>query len=81
MDWTLEDDMVTVDSSAPHSQVTDEAIPHLYKQEQERPRLVRRRLSWTHTFLGWAIPGGLAPVSRMKVRSHVVFSNHSACHW
>ena len=44
MAWTLET-WSMVYSSAPHSQAAEEAIPHLYKQEQKHPTLVRRRLS------------------------------------
>ena len=47
----------TVCFSAPHSQAAEEAIPHLYKQEQKRPTPVRRRLSRTHAVLGRP-PGG-----------------------
>jgi len=42
---------------------------------------VRRRLSWIHSVLGRAIPGGWVPMMGMKVRSLVVFSNHTALHW
>ena len=58
MDWTLEDNMVDGCYSEPHSQVAEEAKPHLYKQERKRPIPVRRRLSRTHqALLGRAIPG------------------------
>ena len=50
----------TVCSSAPHSQATEETIPHLHKQEWKSPTPVRRRLRvwrfWAH--LGRVIPGG-----------------------
>jgi len=46
----------TVCSSAPHSQPTEEAIPHLYRQERKSPTLVRRR---THAVLGRVISDGL----------------------
>jgi len=59
MDWTLEDNTwSTVCSSAPHSQASEEAIPHLYKQERKRPTPVRRRLSRIQALLGRIIPGG-----------------------
>ena len=57
MDWTLEDTWSTACSSAPHSQVAEDAIPHLYKQERKRSRPVRRRLSQTQAHLGRVIPG------------------------
>ena len=44
-------------SSGPHSQVAEEAITHLYKQERKRPAPVRRRLSRTQVLLGRVIPG------------------------
>ena len=69
MDWTLEDNMVNVCSSAPHSQVAEQAISHLYKQERKRPTPVRRRLSLA--VLGRVIPRGLLPVSGMKSESAV----------
>ena len=47
----------TVCSSPPHSQVAEEAIPHLYKQERKRPTPVRRRLSGTNAVIGRVIPG------------------------
>ena len=71
----------TVCSSAPHSQATEEAIPHLYKQERKRPTPVRRRLSWTQALPGRVIPGGWVPVSGMKMRSLVGLSVRSAFHW
>jgi len=37
------------------SQVAEEAIPHLYKQERKRPTSVRRGLSRTHAVLGRAV--------------------------
>ena len=43
IDWTLEDMVDGVCSSAPHSQAAEEAIPPLYKQEQKRSTPVRRR--------------------------------------
>ena len=58
MDWTLEDNMSTVCSSAPHLQAAEEAIPHLYKQERKRPTPVRRRLSRTQALVGRVIPVG-----------------------
>jgi len=75
MEWTLEDDMVNVYSSEPHSQGAEEAIPHLCKQERKRPT-PRRRLSRTQE-------GSFQKdmlVSEMKVRSLVELSNHSAFH-
>ena len=48
-------------------------IPRLRKQEW-------RGLSRTHAVLGRAIPARRVPMSGMKVRSLVVFSNHSALH-
>ena len=42
---------------ATDSQAAEEAIPHLYKQEQQAPRPVRRLLSWTKALLGRATPG------------------------
>ena len=41
---------------------------------------MRRRLNRTNAVLGTAILGGWVPMSQMKVRSPVVFSNHSAVH-
>jgi len=58
MDWTLADNMVDVCSSAPHSQATEEAIRHLYKQERKRPTSVRKQLSRTQALLGRVILGG-----------------------
>ena len=37
-----------LNSSAPHSQAAEAAIPCLCKQERKCPTPVRRRLSWTH---------------------------------
>jgi len=77
----------TVCSSAPHSQAAEEAIPRLYKQEQKRTTLVRRRLSWTQALSGRVIPGdgclcqGWVPVSGMKMQSLVGLSVHSALIW
>ena len=65
----------TVCSSAPRSQA-EQAIPHLCKQEQKRPTLVRRRLIWTYAVLERVIPG----VWVLEVRSLVVLFNHSAFH-
>ena len=48
----------TACSSAPHSQAAEEAIPHLYKQEQKHPTPVQWRLSQTQPLLGKVIPGG-----------------------
>ena len=67
-------------SSATHSQAAEEAITHLFKQEWKRPTPVRRRLSPTQALLGRAIPGVWVPMSGIKVRSLVAFSNHSAFH-
>jgi len=61
MDWTLKDNMIDVCSSAPHSQATEETIPHLYKQKRKRPTPVRRRLRRTQVLLGRVIPGGGCP--------------------
>ena len=58
MDWTLEDTWSTACLSAPHSQVAEEAIPHLCRQERKRPTPVRKRLSRTQSVLGRVIPGG-----------------------
>jgi len=71
----------TVCSSAPHSQAAEEAIPHLYKQEQKRPTPVRKRLSRTQALLARVIPRRWVPVSGMKMRSLVGLSAHSAFHW
>ena len=68
-------------SSAPHSYAAEGAITHVSKQERQRPRAVRRRLRRTRSVLVRVIPGVWVPVSEMKVRSHAVFSNHSAFHW
>jgi len=68
-------------SSAPHSYAAEGTITHVSKQERQRPRAVRRRLRRTHSVLVRVIPGVWVPVSEMKVRNHVVFSNHSAFHW
>ena len=46
----------TVCSSVSHSQAAEEAIPHLYKQEQKRSTPVRRRFSRTQAVLGRIIP-------------------------
>ena len=70
----------TVCLSAPHSQVAEEDIPHLYKQGRKRPTPVRRWLSWTTPVHRTTIPGRWVPVSRMNVRSLVKFSNYSAFH-
>jgi len=69
MGWTLEDNLSTVCSSAQHSQVAEEDIPHLCKQERKGPTPVRRQLSRTHAVLRRVIPGEWLPVSGMKVRS------------
>jgi len=71
----------TVCSSAPHSQATEETIPNLYKQERKRPTPVRRRLSRTQALLWRVIPGRWVPVSRMRMRSFMVLSVHTAFHW
>jgi len=42
---------------------------------------MRRRLSRTQALLGRVIPGVCVPVSRIKVRSLVGLSAHSAFHW
>jgi len=47
----------TVCTSAQHSQVVEEVMPHLCKQERKRPTPVRRRLSRIHTVPGRVIPG------------------------
>jgi len=65
----LEDNLSTVCSSAQHSQVAEEDIPHLCKQERKGPTPVRRQLSRTHAVLRRVIPGEWLPVSGMKVRS------------
>jgi len=44
----------TVSPFAPQSQTTEAAIPHLCKQEQKCPTLVRRRLSRTQAVTGAA---------------------------
>jgi len=80
MDWTLEDNMVDGCSSAPHSQVAEGAIPHLYKQEGKRPTPMRRRLSRTQALFGRVIPG-VSGVVGMKIRNLVRLSTHSALHW
>ena len=71
----------TVCSYVPHSQAAGEAIPHLYKLERKRPTPVRRWLSWSHAVLGRAVPGWWVPMSGMKVRSLVMFSNYYTFHW
>ena len=78
MGWTLEDNMV--DGFFFCATLTEEAIPHLYKQEWKRSTPVRRRLRWTQAVLGRVIPGEWVSVSGMKLRSLVVLSNHSAFH-
>jgi len=74
----------TVCSSAPHSQVADETISHLYKQERKRPTPVRRRLSRTQTVPERIIRRGCVPVLGMKVRSLIGLSSPvtppSICH-
>jgi len=80
MNWTVRTKWSMVFSSAPHSQATEGAILHLHNQDQKRPKLVRRRLSQTHTVLGRAVPGGWVPVLGMKARSLIRLSNHSALH-
>ena len=67
--------------SATHSQATEEAIPHLFKQERKRPIPVRRLFIRTPALLERVIPGGCVPVSGIKVRSIVELSAHSAFHW
>ena len=69
----------TVCFSEPHSQVAEEVIPHLYKQEQKRPTPVRRRLSRSQSLLGRVIPG-VSVVVGMKIRNLVGLSAHSAFH-
>ena len=65
-----------------HTQVAEEAISHLYKQERKRPTPVRRRLGRTHRlFLEWSFRGGWVPVSGMKMRSLVALFAHYAFHW
>ena len=59
MDWTLWTTWSMVCSSAPHSQATEEAIPHLYKQEWKRSTPVRRWPSRTQALLGKVIPTGV----------------------
>ena len=80
MDRTLEDNMVDSCSSAPHSQTTEEAIPHLYKKERKHPTPVRRRFSRTQALLGRVIPG-VSVIVGMKIRNLVGLSAHSAFHW
>ena len=46
-------------SEAPHSQFGEEAAPHLYMDEWNRPTPVRRRFSFTQDVLGKPIPRGL----------------------
>ena len=75
----------TVCSSAPHSQVAEDAIPHLYKQERKRPILMRRQLSWTHTVLGRAIAGEWVAVESRGSRSalqpfHIPLVIRPECH-
>jgi len=53
-------------------------IPHLSKQERKHRTPLWARLSRTHAVLVNVIPGWWMP--GMKVRSLVVFSNHSAFH-
>ena len=71
----------TICSSAPHSQASEEAIPHLYNQDRRCPTPVRRRLSRTQALLGRVILGVCVPVSGIKVRSLVGLSAHYAFHW
>jgi len=80
MDWTLDDNVSTVCSSATRSQATEEAIPNLYKQERKRPTPVRRHLSRTQARLGRVISGVWVPVWGMRMRSLVGLSAHSAFH-
>jgi len=68
----------TVCFSASHSHAAEWAIPHLCKQK--RPTTVWRRLSQTHTVLGWAIPGRWVLMSGVKAQSLIVLSSHSAFH-
>jgi len=49
----------TVCSSAPHSQVAEEATPRLYRQGGKRPALTRRQWSRTQALLGRVAPGML----------------------
>ena len=77
MDWTVKDIMATVCSSfAPHSQTAEGAIPHLFSQQKKKhPTQVRSSYAGSRMFLG-----GWIPVSGIKVRRSVMFSNHSAFH-
>jgi len=54
MYWSVEDNMV----DGLFFCATQEAIPHLYKQERKRQTTVRRRLSRPPALLGRVIPGG-----------------------
>ena len=78
--WQWSTTWSTVRSSAPHSEASERAIPHLYKQERKRPRPVRGWLSRSQAFLGRAILGEWVPISVMEVRIFVLFSNYSAFH-
>ena len=50
-----------------HTQkAAEQAIPHLYKQERDRPTPVRRRLCRTQALLGRVIPRGLVPDCRCR---------------
>jgi len=60
---------------------TSRSHAHLYKQDQKRPTLVRRRLSRTHSVNGRVIPGWWVPVSGIKMRNLVGISAHSTFHW
>ena len=80
IEWTLEDSMI--DGLFFCATLTSRRrghAPFVYAGA-ESPTPVRRWLSWTHAVLGRAIPRGLVPMSGMKVRSLVVFSNRSAFH-
>ena len=70
----------TMCSSAPHSQAAEGAISHLCKLDRKSPTTVRSRLNRTQGVLGKAIPRGWVPMSGIKVRSLVVFSNHFSFH-
>ena len=71
---------LTIYSSAPHSQAAEGDIPHLRKQGRKALTPVRRRLSGINAALGRVISGGGLATPGMKVRSLLMFSNHSAFH-
>ena len=67
-------------SEAPHSQFGEEARPHLFMDEWNRPTPVRRRLSLTQAARGKPIPTGLAPVPGTKARSLEAFLQYFTFH-